>query len=64
MHMYKHVLTSWIKAPLKACSHYEVIRIGNKLIRIVCVHTECALTAIHIEWAFSQSTSIGGLKPL
>ena len=35
---------------------------GTKLICIVCVHTECALTAIRIECAFSQSTSIGGLK--
>ena len=40
----------------------KLIRIGSKLIRIVCVHTECALTAIRIECAFSQSTSIGGLK--
>ena len=40
----------------------KVIRIGSEL-SIVCVqHTECALTAIHIECAFSQSTSIGGLK--
>ena len=36
--------------------------IGSKLIRIVCVHTECALYAIRIECAFGQSTSIGGLK--
>ena len=40
------------------------MRIGGELIRIVCVHTECALTAIRIECAFSQSTSIGGLKPV
>ena len=40
----------------------KVMRIGSELIRIVCVHTECALTAIHIECAFSQSTFIGGLK--
>ena len=40
----------------------KVIRIGGKLIRIVCFHTECALTAIHIKYAFSQSISIGGLK--
>ena len=40
----------------------KVMRIGSKLICIVCVHTECALTAIRIECAFGQSTSIGGLK--
>ena len=36
--------------------------IGSELIRIVCVHTQCALTAIRIECAFGKSTSIGGLK--
>ena len=40
----------------------KVMRIESKLVRIVCVHTECALTAIRIECTFSQSTSIGGLK--
>ena len=40
----------------------KVMRIGSELIHIVCVHTECALTAIRIECAFSQSTSIGGSK--
>ena len=43
----------------------KVMHIGRELIHIVCVHTECALTAIRIECAFSQSTSIGfeaGLK--
>ena len=40
----------------------KVMHIGSELIRIVCVHTECALTAIRIECAFGQSTSIGGLK--
>ena len=42
----------------------KVMRIGGELIRIVCVHTECALTSIRIECAFGQSTSIGGLKPV
>ena len=42
----------------------KVMRIGGELIQIVCVHTECALTAIRIECAFGQSTSIGGLKPV
>ena len=42
----------------------KVMRIGGELIRTVCIHTECALTAICIECAFSQSTSIGGLKPV
>ena len=40
----------------------KVMSIGSELIGIVCVHTECALTAIHIESAFSQSASIGDLK--
>ena len=40
----------------------KVMHIGNEIIHIVCVHTECALTAIRIECAFGQSTSIGGLK--
>ena len=40
----------------------KATRIGNELIRIVCIHTECTLTTIHIECAFGQSTSIGGLK--
>ena len=39
------------------------MRIKSELIRIVTVHTECALTAIRFEFTFSQSTSIGGLKP-
>ena len=38
--------------------------IESELIRIVCVHTECALTTIRVECAFGQSTSIGGLKPV
>ena len=42
----------------------KVMRIGSELIRIACVHIECALTAIRIEFALSQSTSIGGLKPV
>ena len=42
----------------------KVMRIGGESIRIVCVHTECALTAIRIECAFGQSTSIGGFKPV
>ena len=40
----------------------KVMHIGSELIRIVCVHTECALTAICIECTFGQSTSIGSLK--
>ena len=38
--------------------------IEGELICIVYVYTECALTAIRIECAFSQSTSIGGSKPV
>ena len=40
----------------------KVMCIGIELNCIVCIHTECALTAIRIEFAFSQSTSMGGLK--
>ena len=39
-----------------------MIKTRYTVIRIVCVHTECALTAIRIECTFSQSTSIGYLK--
>ena len=42
----------------------KVMHIESKLIRIVCVHTECTLTEIHIECTFGQSTFIGGLKPV
>ena len=41
----------------------KIMRVKSKLIRIVTVHTECALTVIRFEFTFSQSTSIGGLKP-
>ena len=40
----------------------KVMCIGSELIRIVCDHTECALTTIRIECAFGQSISIGCLK--
>ena len=42
----------------------KIMCIESELICITCVHTECALIAIHIECAFSQFTSIGGLKPV
>ena len=42
----------------------KIMCIESKLICIICVHTKCALTAIYFECAFSQSTSIGGLKPV
>ena len=42
----------------------KVMCIGSELICIVCIHTECTLTAIRIECTFCQSTSIGGLKPV
>ena len=38
------------------------MHIGSELICIVCIHTECTLTTIHIECAFGQSTSRGDLK--
>ena len=38
--------------------------IGSELIHNACVHTKYALTAIHIECSFGQSTSIGGMKPV
>ena len=47
------------KCILLRCVHtMKVMHIGSKLTCIVCVHTEYALTAVHIECAFSQSTSI------
>ena len=42
----------------------KIMRIKIELIRIAGVHTETGLTAIRIECAFSQSTCIGGLKPV
>ena len=41
-----------------------LIMIENKLIHVVYIHTEYALTTIHIKCAFSQYTFIGGLKPV
>ena len=35
----------------------KVMCIGSELICIVYIHTECIITAIHIECAFGQSTS-------
>ena len=43
---------------------WKVMDIGSKLIHVVCVYTKCALITIHIKFAFSQSTSIGDLKPI
>ena len=40
----------------------KIMHNESKLIHVVCVYTECTLTAIRFEYAFSQSTSIGGLK--
>lgn len=40
----------------------KIMHNGSKLICIVCIHIECALTAICIKCAFSQSTCIGSLK--
>ena len=52
------------KVILKRVHTMKVMRIESELIRIVCVHTECALTTNRIECAFGQSASIGGLKPV
>ena len=51
-----------ITIALRRVHTMQVMLIGSKLICIVYVHSECALTAIHIECSFSQSTSIGSLK--
>ena len=40
----------------------KIMHIESELMHIVCVHTECTLTTIRTECAFSHSTSIGGLK--
>ena len=53
-----------MKIVLRHVHTMKVMHIGSELICIVCVYTECALTAIRIECAFGQSTSIGGLKPV
>ena len=42
----------------------KIMCIRNELIRIACIHTECALTTTYFECAFSQSPFIGGLKPV
>ena len=55
------VLLESLITDLRRVHSMKVMRIGGELIRIVCVHNECALTAIR---AFCQSTSIGGLKPV
>ena len=61
--MYMFMLYTYVYVYLLRRVHtMMVMHIGSELIRIVCVHTECALTAICIECAFSQSTSIGSLK--
>ena len=46
---------------IKVYSHYES-NAHWKQINLLC--SECALTAICIECAFSQSTSIRGFKPV
>ena len=63
-HIPPKMLRCVINHTLRHAHTMKVMRIGSKLICIVCVHTECALTEIHIECAFSQSTSKGGLKPV
>ena len=49
---------------LTVYSHYENNEYWNQIYSIVCVHTECTLTAICFECAFSQSTSTRDLKPV
>ena len=52
-----------VKNERHRCVHtMKVMCIESELFCIVCVHTECALTITRIECAFSQSTSIDGLK--
>ena len=51
-------------ALLRLVHTMKIMRIKSELICIASIHTEFALTAIHIECVFSQSTSIGGLKPI
>ena len=47
----------------KRCVHaMKVMHTGSKFICIDHVHTKCSLTAIHIECAFIQSTSIDGVN--
>ena len=63
-HIYTHHTDSEIGMFLRRVHTMKVMHIESELIRIVCIHTECALTAIRIECTFSQPTSIGGLKPV
>ena len=42
----------------------KIMRIASELICIVYVHPKLALTVVYFEFVFSQSTSIGGLKPV
>ena len=48
----------------RAVHTMKIMRIKFESIRIMSIHTEAALTAMRIQFAFSQSTSIGGLKPV
>ena len=49
---------------LRAVHTMKIMRIKFESIRIASIHTEAALTAMRIRFTFSQSTSIGGLKPV
>ena len=49
---------------LRAVHTTKIMRIKCESIRIARIHTEAALTAMRIQCAFGQSTSIGGLKPV
>ena len=55
----------WVDQRDKRAVHtMKIMRIKFESIRISSIHTESALTAMRIQFAFSQSTSIGGLKPV
>ena len=57
-------MVGWQNSHKKCVYSMKVMSIGKQLIHTVCVHTECTFTGIYIECAFSQSTSIGDLKPV
>ena len=47
---------------IRAVHTMKIMRIKFESIRIGSIHNEAALTAMRIQFTFSQSTSIGGLK--
>ena len=62
--MYQTIQTTGATCDIQAVHTTKIMQIKFESIRIVRIHTEAALTAMRIQCAFGQSTSIGGLKPI